>query len=98
MSSIATVTTKKTVTKRVVSSLLIAMLGITAMLGSENSVLNSAGLLTLIWPLLMTALASYWLREFLSERADHEYDAEFKIGSNVTGSGFFMAPVCLSRM
>lgn len=85
------------VSKRAVFSALLGLLGITALVGGADSVLNSVGLLTLFWPLSMIALASYWLRIFLSERDDLDFGSELKVKSHISGSGLYLAPIYLIR-
>jgi len=85
------------VSKRIVASVLVVMLGITALLGGESSFLNSFGLLSLLWPLSMIALASYWLRLVLAERVDFEYGAELKVRSHLSSSGLYLVPFAFAR-
>ncbi len=98
MNLIATIkSTKSAVSKRAVSSLLVAMLGATAIMSGENSILNANSLLTVIWPVSLIAVSLYWLRAFLGERAAMEYDSDVKVQSHIASSGLYMTPVCLTR-
>jgi hypothetical protein len=92
-----TASPRSIVSKRAVFSVLLGLLGIAALLGGADSVLNSAGLLTLFWPLSMIALASYWLRVLLNEREDLDYGNEFKVKSHISSSGLYLAPMYLIR-
>lgn len=94
-----TITTKTQarVSKRAVASVLIAMLGAAALFGGRDSILNSADLLMLFWPLLLIALASYWLRVVLDEHAENHFEPEIKVASHLSSSGLYMAPFLLAR-
>jgi hypothetical protein len=92
-----TTTKPPRISKRAAASLLIAMLGTTALFGGHDSILNSVELLMLVWPLLMIALASYWLRVFLAEHAELHFDPELKGHSHLSGSGLYMLPFLFAR-
>ena len=85
------------VSKRALVSLLLALLAVTALFGGSDSFLNSPALLTLFWPLLLIALAGYWLRIVLDERADHHFDVDMRIGSGLSSSGLYLTPFLLAR-
>jgi hypothetical protein len=93
MNTIATSTS----TKRVVLSVLIAMLGITAALSGPNSILNANHLLALVWPMSLILVTSYWLRTYLTEHIDLAEDIDVHFQPHITGIGFHMTPVCMTR-
>lgn len=103
MNTPTTSTSKAFPTLRAVSSILVAMLGITALLGDADSLLNSNGLLAFFWPMALIVLGSYWLRvylsehTYLSEHASREDDVDVHFQAHVTGTGVYITPVCLTR-
>jgi hypothetical protein len=104
MNTPTTPTTSKALpTLRAVSSILVAMLGITALLGDADSLLNSNGLLAFFWPMSLIVLACYWLRvylnehNYLSEHAGRADDSDVHFQAHVTGTGVYITPVCLTR-
>lgn len=96
-------TSKLLPTLRAVSSVLVATLGITALLGDADSLLNSNGLLAFFWPMSLVVLACYWLRVYLDE---HDYlsehtgraDDDVHFQAHVTGTGAYITPVYLTRI
>lgn len=104
MNAPTTSTSKAFPTLRAVSSILVAMLGITALLGDADSLLNSNGLLAFFWPMSLIVLASYWLRVYLSEHtylsepAGRADDGDVHFQAHVTGTGVYITPVCLTRI
>lgn len=91
------ITAQPRFSKRAIASLLIAMLGATALFGGHDSILNSIDLLMLFWPLLMIALASYWLRVFLAEHGEMHFESDVRIEPHLSASGLYMAPLFFSR-
>ncbi len=69
-SNAATTSTHSVVAKRIVSSLLIGMLVITAAFGVEEYLANANGLTVFFWLMSLLALGSYWLR---LELIEHDY-------------------------